>query len=291
MDSKKPISPEAKKYNGWGTGIKPAHEPICLARKPFSEPTVVKNVLKWGTGALNIGACRIGKSGGTVKDRSDEKSLTHSVGDYLNAQAGKPINKGRWPANLCHDGSEEVLACFPESKSQSGGNRGKSQIWGRAHGDQQRNGHDDSGSAARFFYCGKVTPRERHLGLKGKVGKQFKHDTIFLSKLQTKLCGNKHPTVKPVSLCAWLAKLLTPPGGLVLDPFMGSGTTGIAARILGFRFLGIEQSKSYIKIARQRIAKNQQYKRFLHNHLQQIGLPKDFIPKKVNPFDSKLEGF
>ena len=183
-----------------GAGVKPNLDPCTVARKPLVG-TVAENVLAHGTGALNIDGCRVGTEGGTAKGRSADKSQTHSVGGFLNAKAGEPIDAGRWPANLIHDGSEEVLAGFP--------------------------GEDDK-SAARFFYCAKASKRDRG-------------------------ADNVHPTVKPTDLMRYLCRLVTPPGGTVLDPFMGSGSTGKAAVLEGFRFIGIEREAEYLEIARARI--------------------------------------
>lgn len=194
-----PATDAAREWEGWGTALKPATEPICLARKPLSEKSIAANVLKWGTGALNIDGCRIG-----------------------------PLNAGRWPANLCHDGSDEVVAGFPESDSKSGGGSTSTGYWGNAGGCEGLI-RDDNGSAARFFYCAKATTDER-----GE--------------------GNSHPTVKPVALMRWLCRLVTPKGGTVLDPFMGSGSTGLACDAEQFDFIGCELSPEYAEIARKRIA-------------------------------------
>ena len=203
-----PATPEAQRWNGWGTALKPAMELICLARKPLSEGTVAKNVVLHGTGAINVDGCRIGTDEGA---EDDGRSAI-----------------GRWPANLAHDGSEEVLAGFPQTDSQPGGNRGTSQIWGGAHGDQQCNGYNASGSAARFFYTSKASPSERE--------------------------GSKHPTVKPLDLMRWLVRLITPPGGTILDPFAGSGTTGVAAVCEGFDAILIEREPEYLKDIERRIS-------------------------------------
>ena len=229
------VTPDAIKWQGWGTALKPAYEPIILARKPLIG-TVVKNVLAHGTGALNIDGCRIGTDGGTSKSPSNDKSRTVSVGGYLNAQAGKLNGKGRWPANVVHDGSDEVLAGFPETgpstatagiirHGRSGG------IMGEAGGirDGRPEGYNDpGGSAARFFYCAKASTKDR--------------------------VDSKHPTVKPIALMRWLCRLVTPPGGIILDPFAGTGTTGQAALDEGFSALLIEREPEYIADIRRRLA-------------------------------------
>ena len=191
--------------DGWGTALKPALEPITVARKPF-KGTVANNVLTHGTGAINIDGCRVG---------SDVA--------------------GRWPANLIHDGSDEVTQLFPNTKS---GNvkayqRANRSGWAGPTPEQstfEREG--DSGSAARFFYCAKASKKDREE-------------------------GNTHPTVKPTDLMAYLCRLVTPEGGTVLDPFMGSGSTGKAAIQNGFDFVGIEREQNYFAIAEKRLTCSQ----------------------------------
>lgn len=223
----------AKQWEGWGTALKPAHEPICLARKPF-KGTVARNVLSWGTGAINIQGCKVNAS---------------------------PNNEGRWPANFAHDGSEEVLATFPEAKGQQGaltGNEPSAKMgaancyspMSRRHSSTPREEGDKS--AARFFYCAKASPSDRHEGLVNP-GPQFKHGATLRSVENTNTTGNNHPTVKPTKLMQWLCRLVTPPGGTVLDLFMGSGSTGKACMIEGFNFIGIELNPDYMAIATARI--------------------------------------
>jgi len=191
-------------WEGWGTAIKPAHEPIAVGRKPISESTVAKNVLKHGTGAINIDASRV---------ESDEDV------------------EGRFPANIMHDGSDVVQDIFPKNKNtrhmsykRSGGDF----IDGIPNQEEKSWFVTEEGSAARYFYCPKVSKKER-----GE--------------------NNKHPTVKPQELMKYLVRLVTPKGGTVLDPFMGSGSTGMAAKDLGFDFIGIEKSEDYFKICQERI--------------------------------------
>jgi len=190
-------------HQGWGTALKPAHEPIVLARKPF-KGTVADNVLEYGTGAINIDGCR--------------------------------VEEGRWPANFIHDGSEEVLEHFPHTKS------GKMGPEHNRHTDSSPNGiygkfdvnhplgqtYGDAGSAARFFYVAKANKKDREE-------------------------DNNHPTIKPTELMKYLIRLVTPKNGTILDPFMGSGSTGKAAVLEGFSFIGIELSEEYLKIAEKRI--------------------------------------
>ncbi len=225
-------SEEAQYYEGWGTALKPAWEPIILARKPISEKTVAQNVLKWGTGALNIDECRIeGPSyirkglrddmrGGNFVNPTEQKRIL--IGDGV--QHSHP--KGRWPANLIHDGSEEVVKNFPQSKSR--GMRGTGGMFSNISNAPCGPQYGDSGSAARFFYCAKTSPSER-----GE--------------------GNIHPTVKPLALLRYLCKLITPQKGIILDAFMGSGSTGLAAKHEGFDFIGIEKEEQYFQIAQKRI--------------------------------------
>jgi site-specific DNA-methyltransferase (adenine-specific) len=216
---------------GWGTALKPAWEPICLARKPLVG-TVAANVLAHGTGALNIDACRVDGEP-WVRDNTKGKAETYDGwGMRPNVKANE--SGGRWPANIIHDGSDEVVAGFPESEASVGTYRREVRVdkggvdFGvhRQAGDVV--GFGDSGSAARFFYCAKATTEER-----GE--------------------GNNHPTVKPVALMQWLTRLVTPKGGLVLDPFMGSGSTALACDAEQFNFIGCELSADYAAIAERRI--------------------------------------
>jgi site-specific DNA-methyltransferase (adenine-specific) len=232
-----PATPEAAAWNGWGTALKPACEPIVIARKPL-EGTVAANVLKYGTGAINIDGCR-------VPTFSDGPGSTpkSSVSGRRNSMAGSmdmveyDTSKGRFPANLIHDGSEEVLALFPDTgkstggrtiKRKGGGNVGSGKA-SEASWTNDDPGFGDSGSAARFFYCAKASRSER-----GE--------------------GNIHPTVKPLALMRYLVRLVTRKGGIVLDPFMGSGTTGVAAIQEGMNFIGIEKDQHYYEIAQRRIS-------------------------------------
>ena len=194
-------------------GLKPAHEPICLARKQLSEKTVAENVLVWGTGALNIDGCRV-----LVDKATGELDTT----------------QGRWPANVAHDGSDEVVEIFPESRDgiavqRNGGGQkiGGNGIYGGSKGlTRPDQGYGGSGSAARFLYCAKASKADR--------------------------AGSKHPTVKPIKLMQWLCRLITPPNGCVLDPFAGSGTTGAAAVNEGFQIILCESDAEYQDDIRRR---------------------------------------
>ena len=226
-----PSTEEAKQWEGWGTALKPAHEPVVMARKPV-EGTVAENVLKHGTGGINIDECRIGtEKVGARKSNSDgitRRNLKFGMKEFEGNET-----EGRFPANVMHDGSEEVLEGFPYTKSGKMKQHikgGQYNVYGKMYPrDVETIG--DEGSAARFFYCPKVSKSERNRGLD----------------------KNNHPTVKPIELMKYLCRLITPKGGTVLDPFMGSGSTGMAAKDEGFDFIGIEKEKEYFEIAEQRI--------------------------------------
>ena len=191
-----PATPEAQQWSGWGTALKPALEPITMARKPFSS-TVAANVIQYGTGAINVDGCRVGTETLITAEKKKGSSFT-SVGNsagFNGCNASEHV--GRWPANIIHDGSNEAALSLK--------------------------------SGARFFYTAKA----------GKVDRESE---------------NNHPTVKPTMLMAYLCRLITQPGGTILDPFMGSGSTGKAATINGFRFIGIERDPEYHKISEARIS-------------------------------------
>ena len=244
MDVTAPATDAAKQWEGWGTALKPSHEPVVLARKPLIG-TVAQNVQAHGTGALNIDGCRI-KAYDKAAFPAGVISQTEAVfgggkGRYDGRERTPDSNlHGRWPANLIHDGSDEVLAAFPTANSaRASGNpnnpkRGKNHTatsFGQGN-DQVTHDYRDSGSAARFFYTAKASRKDR-----GE--------------------GNTHATVKPTDLMRYLVRLITPPGGTVLDPFCGSGSTGKAAVLEGFTFIGIELDAEYVQIARARIANTQ----------------------------------
>lgn len=197
-----PATDEAKQWDGWGTALKPAHEPIVVARKPF-KGTVAANVLRNGTGAINVDACRVGAEARFNPPANNDKNPNTATGPATKGGFGMKSGsegsevKGRWPANFIHDGSEEAT--------------------------------EGLGKAARFFYCAKASKKNR-----GE--------------------GNTHPTVKPTDLMRYLCRLVTPPGGTVLDPFTGSGSTGKAALLEGFDFIGIEKDEDYCTIASKRLS-------------------------------------
>lgn len=271
-------------WEGWGTALKPAWEPIILARKSLIG-TVEKNVQQHGTGALNVDGCRVpvedgGRPMREVADFRDginysPNSLSGRMdGTLKSSRAVGSTNVGRWPANLIHDGSDEVLAAFPQAPWQIA-------AVGPEHGDRQSvNTYGDYGprphttprsetdkSAARFFYCAKASKKDRNEGCESL------NDAILARSCQAqaeaargnvvemeagaynkaRVRKNNHPTVKPTELMRYLCRLVTPPGGLILDPFMGSGSTGKAACMEGYSFIGVEMDSEYLDIAEARI--------------------------------------
>lgn len=227
-----PATDHARQWNGWGTALKPACEPITLARKPLAG-TVVQTVTEWGTGALNIDGCRI-ELNGDYKSKPNGRPSQTGLGDnYDPAKANIADTVGRWPANFIHDGSEEVLAGFPwlhgagrARSADDGSHSGNVGMFG-VGGPAMRFG--GSGSAARFFYCAKANDEER--------------------------AGGSHPTVKPLALMRYLVRLVTLPGGKVLDMYGGTGTTAVAAMHEGFSCVLVEREAKYCEIIRRRIAK------------------------------------
>jgi len=232
-----PATEQAKQWEGWGTALKPALEPVTVARKPITG-TVAANVLEHGTGAINIDGCRVGERDRTDYGLANSKRSQGTCYGQPSESADFDSTKGRFPANLIHDGSDEVIGLFPESNG-SGGSVPNVKISGYGDGvvgtgksdyigGERKKVNCGTGSAARFFYCAKANKKDR-----GE--------------------GNSHPTVKPTDLMRYLCRLVTPPGGIVLDPFMGSGSTGKAAVAEGFRFVGIEMIEEYFAIAYERI--------------------------------------
>jgi len=257
-----PATPEAQQWDGWGTALKPALEPITVARKPIAEKSIAENVLKYGTGAINIDASRIAtdpevddpRLGGKGSWKTDKAGST--VGNLSNQ--GKIIESsslGRFPANFIHDGSDEVVSGFPETGPSKASNRGRRHS-GR-HG-----GTDNGGSAARFFYCAKASKKDRDEGLDHMEEQQFVQwqtgngasgKPSSMSEGRDTKRKNTHPTVKPTDLMKYLVRMVTPKGGVVLDPFMGSGSTGKACKLEGFDFIGIEMDEEYFLLAKSRI--------------------------------------
>jgi DNA modification methylase len=258
----------AEQWEGWGTALKPAHEPICVARKPLAKGlTVAANVLQFGTGAVNIDGCRVGDEStrrATLKIMTSRGAQGDSYANqdhrYADRSSSYPTGSdaGRWPANIIHDGSQEVVALFPEQES---GSRAAGVRMGMGfHGADGDGGPaiaGSAGSAARFFYCAKASRADRNEGLVSPGTAVVTKDATMRDCETADWSarnGNHHPTVKPTALMAYLVRLVTPPGGLVLDPFMGSGSTGKACMREGFRFTGIDLTPEYVEIARARIA-------------------------------------
>lgn len=273
-----------KSHNGeWGgTALKPALEPITMARKPLIG-TVAANVAAHGTGGLNIDACRVPTSdklggGGEKAETSaaftnegwrrpwmDDPEALERQAATVRANVQKAESLGRWPANLIHDGSADVVSMFPQSAGQQGDVRGTEPssvtngIYGDFAGRFASPARNDTGSAARFFYCAKASRADRNDGVEHLNKKPLNWSSgtqnpgSFQSEGTDKSSQNNHPTVKPTDLMAYLCRLVTPAGGIVLDPFMGSGSTGRAAGIEQFKFIGIEINPEYFEIACLRI--------------------------------------
>ncbi|OJH53527.1 DNA methyltransferase [Agrobacterium pusense] len=264
-------------WEGWGTALKPAWEPICLARKPLCG-TVAANLAEWGVGAINVDGCRIGDEERTydlkggenlnaiAREGGNDSTEAKGLGAYgigaKQVSVGRSTVVGRWPANILHDGSDEVLAAFPDAKGQQGyvgpkhGERPSKGIYGDfgARPDSHPRVESET-SAARFFYCAKASRADRDAGLEqmekrpaAGVGALRDGDRTASQR------ANTHPTVKPTTLMQWLCRLITPSGGIILDPFMGSGSTGKAAVLEGFQFIGCEREDEYMPIATARIA-------------------------------------
>ena len=265
------LSDAAKQWDGWGTALKPAHEPMVLARKPLIG-TVANNVLTYGTGGLNIDGSRVA-SGADYHDLDVTQGGDHfSVGSDEKTRGTKfQPNTGRWPANFIHDGSDEVVALFPitssgELKPWINGSVASETVASFSQGLDGKlkdfTAPKSTGSAARFFYCAKASKRDRNEGLDGFEAKEKRYmatangtgeTSIGMDRFTTQPVANHHPTVKPTDLMRYLVRLITPPNGIVLDPFMGSGSTGKACAYEGFDFIGIDQSAEYVEIARARI--------------------------------------
>lgn len=273
INIEEPGSDNSKMYEGWGTALKPSNEPICLARKPLSEKSVAENVLKWGTGGINVDGCRVGN-----QDRTNEVENTTHEGRFpanlilecicdnreeseshentmcpcrlLDEQSGL-VNQGHWPK-----GSTKGFGDF-------GG--GSSSYEGVGTKDKTKSG------ASRFFYQAKVSKSERNMGLDGfddkvKTSLQVNMADGVIPDTHSRFSSvvkNNHPTVKPINLMAYLCRLITPQGGIVLDPFMGSGSTGISAQLEGFRFVGMEMDEDYFKISQARIENFEMYRKFI----------------------------
>ena len=279
-----PATDEAKQWEGWGTALKPAHEPIVMARKPLSEKTVVNNVLEWGTGCINIDESRVtteeNLNGGGYTPRKNGNAWAETKG--MNSEghcASEPFKQpiGRFPANIILDKEAGKLLDEQTGQLSSGdmpGNYkgwGKNGIYGSAENEIKHTSYGDKGGASRFFYCPKTSKRDRNEGLEHMEGKQvgtlnansadlenYGGSSLGASSLKgnhkpPQVKQNFHPTVKPTDLMLYLIRLVTPKDGTTLDPFMGSGSTGKAAIRGGFEFVGIEREEEYMEIAEARI--------------------------------------
>jgi site-specific DNA-methyltransferase (adenine-specific) len=257
-----------------GTALKPAHEPICMVRKPLSEKSIAENVLKYGTGAINIDDCRIGS-----EIISSGKSKVVGGGQLNGANTRVDIEEtfkeGRFPANIMFD--EEAGKILDEQSGKTKTRADKNYKYSNTEtetntftGRGTYTPREDEGGASRFFYCPKVSKKERNAGLDDFEDKLQASASFRPNHMEKALNGedgnpfgrytptkNIHPTVKPIALMEYLIKLVTPEGGIVLEPFMGSGSTGIAAKNLGMSFIGIEKEEEYFEIAKQRIKGNE----------------------------------
>jgi DNA modification methylase len=277
VDITAPSTPEAKQWQGWGTALKPALEPIVVARKPLGEKTVAANVLTHGTGGLNIDASRIGTTDSLYRASSVALPENQEMNEVWREKCKQDPNwvdeankktqeksahadkLGRWPANLILD--EYTAELLDEQSGQSGTSTTKTgQYESRSEfgGGQINIRHPDSGGASRFFYVAKASKRDRNEGLE-----DFPDAPIYpqnnslerkaINSTASSKTKNHHPTVKPTALMRYLVKLITPPGGTVLDPFTGSGSTGKAAILEGFDFIGIELTEDYWQIIEGRL--------------------------------------
>jgi DNA modification methylase len=259
--------------DGFGSALKPATEPITLARKPV-DGTLEASYAKHGTGGLNIDACRVATedklsgghanggqqmTGGWERPWMKDPDAVAANAERSRQSVAKAEELGRWPANLIHDGSDEVAGLFPTTtsgKMKAGTPYPGGNVYGAPSGETKADTYGDTGSAARFFYCAKASRADRNEGMqsgdKPATGTgatmREREDADWRARN-----GNYHPTVKPTDLMRYLCRLVTPPGGVVLDPFMGSGSTGKAAMLEGFQFIGCEMSPEYFEIAKARI--------------------------------------
>lgn len=276
-----PATPEAAQWDGWKSALKPAYEPILLFRKPL-DGTIAETVLKWGCGGLNVDSCRIGEKTEThaSKPRHDRNGF---VDGFVGGTVTQAHNHGRFPANIILDSSEEVEKCFPVTSSGKpcGVKKASSSIYGKFRTGIEITGFGDTGSASRFFqhcdysveeiaemneielkrivYCAKASKKDRNEGCESIGAKQYSHDgrekpieNAF--QRNESVSSNNHSTVKPSSLLRYLLKMICPPGSAVIDPFFGSGSTGKAALLEGFKVVGIEREPEYFEIAKARCA-------------------------------------
>lgn len=272
-----PATESAKQWEGWGTALKPANEPICVARKPLEKGlTIAENVLKYGTGAINVDASRIESTdvfGGGAKPTNAKGSIFESGHGSYEGDGFKPSTQGRWPANIIFDEQAAEMLDASTGKVRGLKDPNKKQkkldqvMFNVGEGHKGQKYADQTGlleyfSPSRFFYVAKASKRERNAGLEGMPEKVVSvwggdEDDLTEGKKSTIPRQNHHPTVKPIKLMEYLIKLVTPPNGTVLDPFMGSGSTGVAANQLGFKFVGCEMNEEYFEIAKNRIENHQ----------------------------------
>jgi site-specific DNA-methyltransferase (adenine-specific) len=268
-----PITPDAKAWEGWGTALKPAFEPVVVGRKPFGKGvTVAENVLAWGVGGLNIDGSRIGTEA-TTTQHTKRPCGPSIVGNGAKATGETTVNPpGRWPANVILDevtaGLLDEQSGVSKSSGSMRGSGGGSEMIGQLNNREDSfRGHNDQGGASRFFYVAKASKRDRNEGLEeledGDTPYRSHRPNFENTKgVETPFAGagrsgknlkNFHPTVKPTALMRYLIKLVTPPGGTVLDPFTGSGSTGKAALLDGFQFVGVELTEEYLPIIEGRL--------------------------------------
>ena len=265
-----PATPDAAKWSGWGTALKPAYEPIVLARKPL-DGTVAQTVQRWGTGAINIDGCRVGtEGGGTNCSNRDENGKCRGHAIAGQSTSGETFHgpaptspAGRWPANLILDEGAGALLDQQSGTRRSAGDYPSDAERGSDNATSFGGPYADSGGASRFFYCPKASRSEREAGLRhlpprtvdpsraeGTPGRESPRTGAGRSGEPRR---NHHATVKPVELMRWLVRLVCPPGGIVLEPFAGSGTTLVACALEGVDCLGMELDADYVEIARARV--------------------------------------
>jgi site-specific DNA-methyltransferase (adenine-specific) len=286
-----PATPEALQWDGWGTALKPAVEPAVLARKPLAG-TVAQNVLQYGTGGINIDGCRIETDDKwDVRPHRSDENLCYGKG----LGVGLPQNPGgRWPANILLDEVSAEMMDEQSGDSNSGIRRSDDShsVSGSTFHIQRdgitSRGHNDSGGASRFFYIAKASSTEREIGLQGMdrrekywhnhEGRDMTNPKNHINANNTvPIRANHHPTVKPLQLMQYMIRLITPPGGTVLDPFMGSGSTGAACMLEGVQFVGIDITPEYIDIAEKRISYWQQ-RAFTPLLDAPLNVPRSLIP-------------
>lgn len=258
------ITKGTSEWEGWGTALKPALEPITVARKPLSEKTVAENCLKWGVGGINIDECRVGETG--ARTNSNGKRSMYGGNSLIQSKTHNDSTTqhdyGRFPANLILDGSDEVVGLFPNSKSPATYTRGTDVLdsninWNPKKSGTEQIGFNDFGSASRFFYCAKASRNERNRGCEDMPLKSsFDNPSGNMGGNMGSRSGlrqNNHPTVKPIALMEYLVKLVSKEGSTILDPFAGSGTTGVACKNLKRNYILIEKEQEYIDIINKRL--------------------------------------